>query len=116
MLKTGNRRADKRTVDMRGPLVVRGTTIESETVRYGFIVLLSNNNIHLFTLSWKSAFTRFTQVKGRYPPRFWCRLRGNGAATPDPDLEGFKTRLRDSLNRGRPPGSPGSPHCRRRLL
>jgi len=105
-------------VDMRGPLVVRGTTIESETVRYGFIVLLSNNNIHLFTLSWKSAFTRFTQVKGRYPPRFWCRLRGNGAATPDPDLEGFKTRLRGSLNRGRPPrssrGSPGSPDCRRR--
>eukprot|EP00964_Phaeocystis_antarctica_P105041 scaffold70119_cov89-Phaeocystis_antarctica.AAC.2 len=31
---------------------------------------------------------------------FLClELRGNGAYTPDPDLESFKTSLRDSLSR-----------------
>ena len=30
----------------------------------------------------------------------WSRLRGNGDHTPDPDLESFKTRLRDTLRFG----------------
>jgi hypothetical protein len=38
----------------------------------------------------------------RWKPDFhiWSRLRGNGDHTPDPDLESFKNRLRDSLSQG----------------
>ena len=41
----------------------------------------------------------FCMFWGVKTSRFWSRLRGNGDHTPDPDLESFKTSLRDVLTR-----------------
>ena len=42
---------------------------------------------------------RRDEVKGRPSSRFWSKLRGNGAHTPDQDLESSKTSQKDSLRR-----------------
>ena len=43
----------------------------------------------------------FSYVFGKPDFHIWSRLREFGAHTPDPDLESFKTRLRDILRRAR---------------
>ena len=55
--------------------------------------------------SFSSLFPRvvcvaFDGCSGVHPSILWSILRGNGAHTPDPDLESFKTRHRTSLVTG----------------